>query len=253
VTHGRKRWVLFEPSVPGRLAKGKSVINKATEDDEAIMYFDFLLPRIKAKHPEIRVYEGMQNPGELIYIPTDWWHGVLNLEDTVAVTQNYCGYDNFDLVWERTRKERKKLSHLWLRNMRKFAPDLHIRALELNRRDGFRMRHERDPDEDSSSSSDSSSDSESSSDSSSDSAGDLDLSRVQVNTKIAPPWLAPVPVPKPPEWIPPPHGSPAPLPAPAAAGCHGTVPMNSGAPCPTRKRPHAPVVQSEEMLLQPCA
>merc|ERR1719221_1938250 len=49
VTHGRKRWVLFEPSVPARLAKGKDVLNKEVEDDEAVMYFDFILPRIKAK------------------------------------------------------------------------------------------------------------------------------------------------------------------------------------------------------------
>lgn len=170
VTHGRKRWVLFEPDTPRRVAKGKDVLKKG-EDDEAIMYFDFVLPRIKAAHPEVLIYEGLQNPGEIIFVPGNWWHGVLNLEDCVAVTQNYCGPDNFDVVWKRARKDREKVAYLWLRNMRKFAPKLYQHAVELNRADDFRMRHERKPDEKLSSGS-SSSDS-SSSDSSSDEAGDL--------------------------------------------------------------------------------
>eukprot|EP00929_Paragymnodinium_shiwhaense_P039595 TRINITY_DN20787_c0_g2_i1.p1 TRINITY_DN20787_c0_g2~~TRINITY_DN20787_c0_g2_i1.p1 ORF type:complete len:465 (-),score=106.49 TRINITY_DN20787_c0_g2_i1:78-1472(-) len=187
VTHGRKRWVLFEPGVSGRIAKGKDVLDRKNEDDEAIMYFDFLLPRLRAKHPEVRIYLADQGPGEVIFVPGDWWHGVLNLDDAVSCTQNYCGYDNFDRVWKRTRKERKKLSHLWFRNMRKFAPELYARALELNRRDGYKMRHEKKP-EDHQSSSDSSG-SESSSDSTSDHEEDLDLSRVlNVNTKIEAPW-----------------------------------------------------------------
>jgi len=226
VTHGRKRWVLFEPQVDARIAKGKDVINTATEDDEAVMYFDFLLPRIKEKHPDIRIYEGVQGPGEIIYVPGEWWHGVLNLEDTVAVTQNYCGYDNFDRVWERTRKERLKLAHLWLRNMRRHAPQLHSRALELNKRDGFRMRHEKSPNEPPSDS-ESDSSSSSSSDSSSDCEKDLDLSRVNPKTKIIPPWLATS------------QASPTP---PPMRGSAGYAPPPSAPPPLTseicRKRPH---------------
>merc|ERR1712190_303978 len=92
---------------------------------------------VKRAHPELKVYQGLQKPGEVIFVPGDWWHGVLNLEDTVAVTQNYCGPDNFDLVWKRTRKEREKVAYLWLRNMRRYAPELHKRALSMNKRDGF--------------------------------------------------------------------------------------------------------------------
>jgi len=171
VTHGRKRWVLFEPSTPRRVAKAKDVINKG-EDNEAIMYFDFLLPRLKKANPEVRVYEGIQEPGDIIFVPGDWWHGVLNIEDCVAVTQNYVGPDNFETVWKRCRKEREKIAYLWLRNMRKFAPGLHRQALELNRRDGFKMRHERKKGENVAEGSSSSSES-SSSDSTSDEWNDL--------------------------------------------------------------------------------
>lgn len=266
VTHGRKRWVLFEPHVSGQVAKGKDVINKETEDDEAIMYFDFLLPRLKAKHPEIRTFEGIQGPGEVIFVPGDWWHGVINLEDTVAVTQNYCGLDNFERVWVRARKERKKLAYLWFRNMEKFAPTLFARARELNQQDGFLMRHERGPgaaDSDSSSSS-----SESSSDSSMDEQEDLDLSRVNVETGIQPPWLSGLARPqelRPPLPAPPVMPSPPTTAAPAgvrsrvcsastsaklasnlAEGCGGTATSLQ------RKRPYAPTELQEEMRVQSC-
>lgn len=167
VTHGVKRWVLFEPKESKRVVKGKDLIKKG-EDDEAVMYFDFILPRIKEAHPDLRVYEGMQRPGDIIFVPGDWWHGVLNIEDAVAVTQNYVGPDNFEEVWKHSRKEREKVASLWFRNMKKFAPELHRWACELNARDGFRMRAERRPgealpgggksDDSDSSSSDSSSD-----------------------------------------------------------------------------------------------
>ncbi|CAJ1331886.1 unnamed protein product [Effrenium voratum] len=170
VTHGVKRWVLFEPQTPKRIAKAKDLVRKG-EDTEAVMYFDFLLPRLKEAYPDVKSYEGLQRPGDVIFVPGDWWHGVLNLEDCVAVTQNYCGPDNFDTVWCRARKDREKVAYLWFRNMKKFAPRLYDRALELNSRDCFRMRHARGAGEKVDSSGDSSS--ESSSDSTSDEAEDL--------------------------------------------------------------------------------
>jgi len=275
VTHGRKRWVIFEPSVPGRLAKGKDFFDKDTEDNEAIMYFDFILPRLRSRYPTLRIYEGVQGPGEVIFVPGEWWHGVLNLEDTFAVTQNYCGYDNFDRVWTQTRRERKKLAYLWLRNMRKVAPQLYARALHLNEQDGFLMRHERGPGEDSSS--DSSSSSESSSDSSSDTADDLDMRQVHnaAGAKIVAPWLlkpmrainevpSPAPPPPPPRCPQPPEpqGSPPwPVeealaarrkqqqllqPQPPSCG-DGLIPTPAWAQ--TRKRPHAPPQSPDEMAL----
>jgi len=279
VTQGRKRWVLFEPSVQGRLAKGKDFFDKDTEDNEAIMYFDFILPRLRSRYPTLRIYEDVQGPGEVIFVPGEWWHGVLNLEDTIAVTQNYCGYDNFDRVWTRTRRERKKLAHLWLRNMRKVAPQLHARALQLNAQDGFLMRHERGPGQESSSDSSSS---ESSSDSSSDTADDLDLRRVHnaAGEKIVAPWLvkpttaanrvpSPAPSPPPPQCSQPPEpvgNPPVPeevlaarrkqqqqqqqqqrkQPQPPSCG-EGLIPTPAWAQ--TRKRPHAPTQSPDEMAL----
>lgn len=87
VVAGRKRWVLFPPGTPKSIAKGLDVLAKG-EDDEAINYFVDLLPRIKRTHRHVvSPIEFFQEAGETVFVPGGWWHGVLNVEDSVAVTQ----------------------------------------------------------------------------------------------------------------------------------------------------------------------
>ena len=131
VTSGRKRWVLFEPTVAEKIATGKSVRMKG-EDKEAINYFDVLLPRIKREY-EAKVYEFVQEAGDIIFVPGGWWHGVVNLQHSVAVTHNYCGPENFDKVVVRMSRDRPGLCRRWTRNMKRWRPQLYRRAKWLSR------------------------------------------------------------------------------------------------------------------------
>ena len=52
-------------------------------------------------------------------VPGGWWHAVLNLDDSVGVTQNYCSRENFRTVWDKTRSGRKSMARCWLEKLRK--------------------------------------------------------------------------------------------------------------------------------------
>lgn len=78
-----------------------------------------------------------------MFVPGGWWHGVLNLDLTIAVTQNFCNSGNFDKVWKSTRKGRKRLSVNFLKQLSIHRPLLYERAILMNKVDKFVMWDER--------------------------------------------------------------------------------------------------------------
>ena len=147
---GKKRWVLFPPHLSKSVVKGYKQTRKG-EDDEAIHYFTTILPRIKKaaknnpddeKYKNFECYEFTQYENETVYIPNGWWHAVLNLTDTVGVTQNFCSQRNFDQVWLKTRTGRKKMAYKWLKKLEESYPHLAARAVQLNKEDKFVMKYD---------------------------------------------------------------------------------------------------------------
>jgi histone arginine demethylase JMJD6 len=132
-----------------KLVRGEHLLQKG-EDDEAIQYFDKVLPRLKSSEGPTGsnrlpvIIEGVQYPGETIFVPGNWWHGVQNLDLTIAITQNFCNEGNFDKVWLRTRKGRKRLSVRFLAKLKIHKPELYRRAVQMNQRDNFIMWDKRD-------------------------------------------------------------------------------------------------------------
>jgi len=133
---GRKRWVLIRPEIPRHVAKAKFVMNKE-DDDEAVNVFLDLLPRIRAQG--VQTIEFVQYPGETIFLPGGWWHCVLNVDDTVAVTQNYAGRNNFASIWRAARTERPCWAKRWIAAMEQKMPQVAIIARRLNEVDAFDM------------------------------------------------------------------------------------------------------------------
>lgn len=116
---GRKRWVMFPPSIPesqlflpltrngtghssGAGACGGNVesdtkspaddaiisVNDNDDDNDddndkfhgsAVDWFENVYPTLKERASELGMYEFIQEPGDTVFVPYDWWHIVLNL------------------------------------------------------------------------------------------------------------------------------------------------------------------------------
>lgn len=68
-----------------------------------------------------------------MFIPGGWWHAVLNLDDTLAITQNYMSAANFKNVWRSMRIEHSKWGE-------KFIQNLKIKVFKIKFRSLFFMR-----------------------------------------------------------------------------------------------------------------
>ncbi|XP_072972214.1 lysine-specific demethylase JMJ21 [Typha angustifolia] len=95
---GRKRWALYPP---GRVPAGVTV-HVSEEDGDVNIEGPTSLQWWLDIYPQLadndKPFECTQLPGETIFVPSGWWHCVLNLETTIAVTQNFVNPSNFEFV-----------------------------------------------------------------------------------------------------------------------------------------------------------
>ncbi|CAI2188621.1 6410_t:CDS:2 [Funneliformis geosporum] len=89
VITGSKKWILYPPDVlpPGVFT---SADEAEVTSPVSIMewHLNFYNETQKSK---LRPLEVICKAGEIIFVPNGWWHMVINLEDSIAITQNFVG------------------------------------------------------------------------------------------------------------------------------------------------------------------
>ncbi|GLJ18829.1 hypothetical protein SUGI_0336390 [Cryptomeria japonica] len=92
VIKGSKKWILFPPAVvpPGvhPSPDGAEVASPVSIIEWFMNFYG------ETKHWKKRPIECICRAGEVIFVPNGWWHLVINLEDSIAITQNYVSRRN---------------------------------------------------------------------------------------------------------------------------------------------------------------
>ena len=87
VIKGSKKWVLFPPDVT---PPGVHPSPDGAEVASPVSIIEWFMNFYGAtKNWKKRPIECICKAGEVIFVPNGWWHLVINLEESIAITQNY--------------------------------------------------------------------------------------------------------------------------------------------------------------------
>jgi hypothetical protein len=140
LVRGRKRWALYPPnSPPPGIAVGKN--DKGRETALNMTSLHWYLHVYPTLPPHQRPIEVVQEDGDVIYVPSGWWHLVLNLEETIAVTQNFVDSHNVvafvnDLLDDRMDDALQAFQHIMRGTSRPEMFDL-CRLMQIPRMHGY--------------------------------------------------------------------------------------------------------------------
>ena len=100
---GQKHWVLFPPEVAGFLIdrRGNAVHNAAPgqRPEDWKKRFPRLNEAWALRH------EVVQEAGEVIFVPSGWYHQVHNMSDSVSINHNWLNASNVMHAWSFLQSE----------------------------------------------------------------------------------------------------------------------------------------------------
>lgn len=95
VVEGCKRVTFYPPHVIPPGVDEELIDSDYYASDDTLDWYRNTLPTLA---PHERPLECLVMPGDIVFIPSGWWHTVLNIGLTIAVTQNVCSPRTFPMV-----------------------------------------------------------------------------------------------------------------------------------------------------------
>lgn len=86
VIQGAKYWIMFPPNVE---VPGVYVSQDQSEVTSPLSIAEWLLEFHEEARALPECVEGICEAGEILHVPSGWWHLVVNLENGIALTQNF--------------------------------------------------------------------------------------------------------------------------------------------------------------------
>ena len=96
---GHKWWCFFPAEVPREVLQLRASTGYSGSDP--LRWFSERLPQLLESG--VPVIQLLQRPGETVWVPASWYHIVLNMDVTVAVTENFTAPCDAPLVWTHLR------------------------------------------------------------------------------------------------------------------------------------------------------
>ncbi|KAI9105734.1 hypothetical protein DFS34DRAFT_600652 [Phlyctochytrium arcticum] len=108
VITGAKKWVMFPPEVtpPGVYpsSDGSEVTTPLALTEWFLNFYG------EAKSQAVQPIECVCRAGEMVFVPCGWWHCVINLEPSIAITQNFVSKSNLPQVLRFLKCRRTQVS-----------------------------------------------------------------------------------------------------------------------------------------------
>lgn len=125
---GHKRWVLFPPGHDPAYLREIGVVceDSMSTPEPPTHWWTDVYPGLagSGRARELGMVECIQRPGDTIYVPQGWWHAVLNLDFTVAVTQNALMPCMLSDAWPRLHDRWPHFAAYLARALHRIRPDV---------------------------------------------------------------------------------------------------------------------------------
>lgn len=95
VIEGCKRVSFYPPWVIPPGVDEEEIHSEYYASEDTMEWYRSIFPTLP---PERLPIECLVQPGEILFIPSGWWHQVQNIGHTIAVTQNFCSLVTFPRV-----------------------------------------------------------------------------------------------------------------------------------------------------------